>query len=309
MVNESKIQYKPLHPTFAAEASGLDFSSISQKDVDEIKAGLAKTGLDDTAHVRMSEMFGDLDDVKPYITGLGQINRLAYDELFDVSNINPDGTLTMPGSKRDILARCNVNFHVDSAFNPRRAGISLLLAHELPPKGTGGHTQFADTRTAYADLDDATKARIKDYVVNNSQFQCRRVASPGNPILDAPEYDPKNNRFGLHKLVQTHEASGRENLYIAAHAHSIVGLSDEEGEAEIKLLMDHCSKDVYKYTMEWHNPGDLLVWDNTCLMHRSVPGTYEGKYRRDMRRTTVHDMSSQAWGLNEVGATWRSGLP
>lgn len=77
----------------------------------------------------------------PYITGLGQINRLPYDELFDVSNINPDGTLTQPGSKRDILARCNVNFHVDSAFNPRRAGYSLLLAHELPPPGTGGDTE------------------------------------------------------------------------------------------------------------------------------------------------------------------------
>lgn len=52
-----------------------------------------------------------------------------------------------------------------------------------------------------------------------------------------------------------------------------------------------------------------VVWDNTCVLHRSVQGTYEGKYLRDLRRTTVHDMSSQAWGLNEVGATWRSGLP
>jgi alpha-ketoglutarate-dependent 2,4-dichlorophenoxyacetate dioxygenase len=52
-----------------------------------------------------------------------------------------------------------------------------------------------------------------------------------------------------------------------------------------------------------------VVWDNTCVLHRSVQGTYEGKYLRVLRRTTVHDMSSQAWGLNEVGATWRSGLP
>lgn len=28
-----------------------------------------------------------------------------------------------------------------------------------------------------------------------------------------------------------------------------------------------------------------------------------------MRRTTVHDSSSYAWGLNTVGDTWRSGLP
>lgn len=52
-----------------------------------------------------------------------------------------------------------------------------------------------------------------------------------------------------------------------------------------------------------------VVWDNTCVLHRSTGGSYEGKYKRDLRRTTVHDMSSHAWGLNEVGATWRSGLP
>ena len=33
-----------------------------------------------------------------------------------------------------------------------------------------------------------------------------------------------------------------------------------------------------------------------------------GKYKRDMRRTTVHDGSGSAWGLNER-TTKRMGLP
>jgi len=32
-------------------------------------------------------------------------------------------------------------------------------------------------------------------------------------------------------------------------------------------------------------------------MHRS--GAFQGGYKRDMRRTTVHDASSQASGLNK----------
>jgi alpha-ketoglutarate-dependent 2,4-dichlorophenoxyacetate dioxygenase len=52
-----------------------------------------------------------------------------------------------------------------------------------------------------------------------------------------------------------------------------------------------------------------VIWDNTCVMHRATLGAFEGKYKRDMRRTTVHDASSHAWGLNTVGDTWRSGLP
>jgi len=43
------------------------------------------------------------------------------------------------------------------------------------------------------------------------------------------------------------------------------------------------------------------MWDNTCVMHRATGGSFEGKYARDMRRTTVHDASSTAWGLNNVG--------
>ena len=79
-------------------------------------------------------------------------------------------------------------------------------------------------------------------------------------------------------------------------------------------------------SVEWHQPGDLVIWDNTCVMyvdttppvrcrqelmlrHRACPGAFEGKYRRDMRRTTVHDDSSTAWGLNIVGDDRRSGLP
>ena len=34
-------------------------------------------------------------------------------------------------------------------------------------------------------------------------------------------------------------------------------------------------------------------------MHRAVGGSFQGKFKRDMRRTTVHDASSTAWGVNE----------
>ena len=39
--------------------------------------------------------------------------------------------------------------------------------------------------------------------------------------------------------------------------------------------------------------------DNTAVMHRAAGGSFEGNHVRDLRRTTVHDSSSTAWGLNE----------
>ena len=38
-------------------------------------------------------------------------------------------------------------------------------------------------------------------------------------------------------------------------------------------------------------------------MHRAAGGSFEGKHVRDLRRTTVHDDSSNAWGLNEKADT------
>ncbi len=193
----------------------------------------------------MSKLFGDLDDITPYVAGLGQVNRLSSDLLFDVGNIESDGTIQQPGTKRELLLRCNYQFHTDSAFNPRRAGISLLLAHELPPDGMGGDTEFADTRQSYRDLPEERKQEIQDYVMNNSQFQCRRSANPGHPLLSGPEWDPMNNRMGKHKLVQVHEPSGRLNLYIAAHAHHIEGMSVEESQKEIKQLQEFAGQEKW----------------------------------------------------------------
>lgn len=58
-----------------------------------------KTGLDDAGHVAFSRLFGELDDVRPYLT-LGRKNRFPFDELFDVSNLEDDGSLVKVGSKR-----------------------------------------------------------------------------------------------------------------------------------------------------------------------------------------------------------------
>lgn len=149
-------------------------------------------------------------------------------------------------------------FHVDSSFNPRRAGYSLLRAHELPPPGTGGNTdvrtpslaafhylffspsgqssplclpssslttsilQFADTRHAYDTLPPALKSQLlaHDYVGAHSIWQSRKKAAPADsPWLK--DVDPADSSFGRHKLVQLHEPSGRMNLYVANHLHHL----------------------------------------------------------------------------------------
>jgi alpha-ketoglutarate-dependent 2,4-dichlorophenoxyacetate dioxygenase len=104
-----------------------------------------------------------------------------------------------------------------------------------------------------------------------------------------------------HKLVQRHEPSGRMNLYVARHAHHIEGLEKDESDKLLDRLIAHATEEKYTVKVPWNGVGDLVMWDNRCVMHRATGGSFEGRFKRDMRRTTVHDGSSTAWGLNEKG--------
>jgi alpha-ketoglutarate-dependent 2,4-dichlorophenoxyacetate dioxygenase len=65
--------------------------------------------LDDARHVAFSALFGELDDIKPYLV-LGRKNRFSFDELFDVSNLEDDGSLVKIDSKRHhmgLVSQCS----------------------------------------------------------------------------------------------------------------------------------------------------------------------------------------------------------
>ena len=282
-----QLTFKPLHPTFGAECDGIDFSrAVPARTVEEIRDGLAKYGvlvfrraeLDDARHVAFASQLGELDDATPYLKA-GRKNRLApYTELFDVSNLDDDGNVVSTDSLRFQLGLGNGLFHVDSAFNPRRAGYSVLRAHELPPKGTGGATAFADARTAYAELDENIKEQIKDYVVNNSLWHSRRLAAPDCEFLKGMR--PEEHFMARHALVQMHEPSGRLNLYIAHHAHHIDGMSQEESQEIIRYLLKHATQEKYTFEVDWENNGDIIIWVGPRLRKVALILTTSGQHMR-----------------------------
>lgn len=150
--------------------------------------------------------------------------------------------------------------------------------------------------------------REKDYVAAHSLMHSRRMASP-EALKDL---DPEKFYMERHRLAQIHEPSNRWNLYIAAHVHHLEGLEKDESDRLIKSLFDYACQRKFVVNMEWENEGDLVMWDNTCVMHRATGGDYEGRFARDMQRATVHDASSQAWGLNDAsepqrGFSWQGG--
>ena len=255
--------------------------------------------MDDEKHVNFSKKIGQLDNVKRYLTG-GRKLRYEHFELFDAGNVDEEGHPIHPDSPRAHYNKGNALFHVDSSFNPRRASWSLLRAIKLPPPGTGGETEFADSRTAWDEIDESLKQHLleKDYVGAHTLLHSRKL---GSPEFFA-DLDPTSQPMTRHRLLQTHEGSGRKTLYIAAHCHHLETdagpIPEEESSALLKKLMDHVTQPKYVMSLPWLNAGDMIAWDNTSVMHRATGGSFQGKYIRDVRRTTVHDDSPTAWGLN-----------
>ncbi|KAL4805224.1 hypothetical protein BDV18DRAFT_161621 [Aspergillus unguis] len=311
----SSLQYVPLHPTFGVEVQGLDFhQNIPDAVIDELRDAASQYGvlvfrkanLDNAQHIEFSRRFGELDDVKAHMKAGRRMRFPEQPEIFDVSNLDPDGQVVTdadPAFKGS--SKGNSLWHADMAYNPNRALYSLLRAVQLPPAGSGGETEFLDSRTACEEMPQALKDEISNLVCNNSLFHNRKLAAPD--IFK--DIEPLDHPMARYRLVQTHEPTGRPNLYVTTYTHHFDGQTMEESAPLLQRLLDYVSQKKYRLSVAYENNGDLVFWDNTAVLHRATGGgRYDGRYVRDMRRTTIKDGGKFGWGENEVGATWQAGL-
>ncbi|NQV54553.1 MAG: TauD/TfdA family dioxygenase, partial [Rhodospirillales bacterium] len=162
---------------------------------------------------------------------------------------------------------------------PIPAGPSILTGRTLPP--VGGDTQFADMRAAFDALSDDDKALVAGRIGEHSLFHSRRR----DGFDDFTDEERVTWKPVPQALVRTHPESGRKALFAGSHLGAIQGMDDQEAAPLIDRLNDHAAEDRFVHTHEWAL-GDVVVWDNRCVLHRGMPYD-KAKYVRNMRRTTV----------------------
>src|SRR5262249_55231484 len=91
------------------------------------------------------------------------------------------------------------------------------------------------------------------------------------------------------RLVRTHPGSGRKTLYLASHASHILGRPIPEGRLLLRDLIEHATRRRFVYRHQWQ-PGDLVIWDNRCTMHRGR--SFDETQPRDLHRATTRDVAS-----------------
>ena len=65
----------------------------------------------------------------------------------------------------------------------------------------------------------------------------------------------------------------------------MIGWKREEGREFIRWLNEFATQPQFRYSHRWRG-GDLVIWDNRCVLHRATP--YDATHhKRLMQRTTV----------------------
>jgi alpha-ketoglutarate-dependent 2,4-dichlorophenoxyacetate dioxygenase len=272
---------KEIRNDFGAQISNVDLSiSIKREDIKAILKAIddfsflifPDQSLSDDSHLEFTKLLGTPE---PNHVAQGRDGIINY--FGTIGNVQPDGTVQGNNHQHTKFLTGNNMWHTDSSFRKVPSFVSIMMAYEVPEEG--GETQFVSARSAYARLPDDMKEKIDPLeVIHDYVFSRSKVA----------EVDPKHAASLppiTQKLVRRNPNTGAKNFYIGSHAKEILGWNYDDSRLLLDELLAETVADEYVYTHTWQ-PGDLVIWDNRCILHRGT-GYDADKYRRFMRQTRV----------------------
>ena len=270
------IKIAPLDSTLGAQITGVDLAKMNVLEWKKIEDAFHEYAalvfpeqhLDSDAHIAFAVRFGDIE----YL--------VTDQKSVPISNQNTDGSIMAPKEKRYQTLRGNEGWHTDSSYMPLAAKASALAGIKVPNEG--GETELADMRAAYDVLDDKLKKLIADLSAYHSLYVSK--AKAGYEFRTGEGYGYHTKGAPLRPLVKIHPVTGRKSLFIGRHTYSIPGMKDKEAQELLDELLDKACRPPRIYTHHW-KPGDLMIWDNRCVLHRARP--YDYQKARVMRHVRI----------------------
>src|SRR5688572_789012 len=265
---------EPLSPVLGASIAGLDLREpLSEATKRAVYDAFVRyhvlcfrdQHLSDDQQVAFTEQFGTLE--RHMAMNRGKQNPLVH----IVTNLGADGK---PSGEV-----ASTKWHSDKSFRPQPALATILHALVMPPDG--GETCFASMVAAYEALPDAEKAALDGVrVVHSWEISRARAGSKATPeeIADAPPM--------THPLVRTIPETGRKALFMGEHAVYFEGQPEALGRARLEELQAHAVQERFIYRHKW-TLGDLLMWDNRCLLHCANTNFDAARFPRVLQRTCL----------------------
>ncbi|RPJ44037.1 MAG: TauD/TfdA family dioxygenase [Betaproteobacteria bacterium] len=229
--------------------------------------------------LEFSRRFGELD--KAPINTRGKPWLEGYPEMAVMSNIKVEGQSI--GS----LGYGEAVWHTDMSYNEITPSGALLYAIEVTR--SGGETGFLNMYHAYETLPADLKAAIEGKSIKHDSSR----NSAGELRAGFKEVtDPRDAPGAVHPAVVRHPVTGRKALFLGRRPFGyVMGLSLEDSEALLDRLWTHATRPEFAWFQKW-NVGDLLMWDNRCVMHKRT--AFDANERRLLYRTQIKGVRPQA---------------
>ncbi|NEQ65686.1 MAG: TauD/TfdA family dioxygenase [Symploca sp. SIO2D2] len=187
------------------------------------------------------------------------------------------------GLSPQIIGKFAWQWHHDKDHLPKTEGLDMnslyvvmLYGVQIPPEGTDGQphtTNFLDMVEAYHNLDSQHRQQLEQL----SMYHLSPISPP--PGEEIPRK--------LHPIVSTHKVTGRKGLYLGSDTSILLGLEEnlEEAKQYWQDLFETILSCTPVYSHVWQ-PGDIVFWDNSQVMHTGMP--YDAlKYQRIALRVGV----------------------
>lgn len=221
--------------------------------------------LDAEEQIAFARRFGEIEVLVP-----------GYEAL-PLSTVTLEGDVMEPDHPIMQNLRGNQEWHTDSTYMPVSAKASVLSCKV--PASTGGETEWADMRAAFDALEEETRERIADLCAYHSIAYSQAKAGFTSKLGYGLEEEPK-----LRPVIKVHPVTGRPALFLGRHAHAIPGLAPEESDELIARLNEWSCQPPRVYRHKWE-PGDVVLWDNRCVLHRACE--WDLSEPRVMRHTRI----------------------
>ena len=247
-----------------ARVEGLRVGALDPAAVDRMRAVLAGHGVailpgqqvGDAEFLDFLASFGDLTFT------VGETPVPGFGDLNVISNV---GRTTPPRS----------TFHVDTSYVRRPPAYTALRAVEIPRRG--GHTLFTNQYRAWDTLPPHLRGDLHGRNITH--------------VVTGLDLDDDAETSATHPVALVHPVSGRTALYISTpkRCAAVSGIPPARAAEIVEMLVTHSTRADNVLRHRW-SPGDIVMWDNRCVLHRADHDGVDGD--RIMHRGTVDDRAA-----------------